>query len=194
MRNAALLVGFYATTACSLDHVVVATLDSAGAGGWAIAGRTSSAGAGGSAGGAPSAGSGGSVFSGGSPAGGDAGGDSIASGGVVDTHLIGTIIGAGGGASETRCSCIGRRSELCGTDGITYPSECVDTGACLPPGIACLQACPCPDGAGGNATTTTSDWFLMECASSAHCSEGVICMAFSGGTFNDEPTPCVGSN
>jgi len=191
MRYAALLIGFYATTACSLEHVVVAELDIAGAGGspLAPAGSAGSAGAGGSAGAVPSAGSGGSLFSGGSPAVGDAGGATFSVGGV-DTHIVGTIIGEGGGGSEKRCSCIGKTSELCGTDGITYPSQCVDAGTCSVPGIACLQACPCPDGQTGNLPTTTSEWFPEECSSSAHCSEGVICMTFSGATFNDEPTPC----
>ncbi|HEX2673452.1 MAG TPA: hypothetical protein VHM25_21370 [Polyangiaceae bacterium] len=188
MRYAALLVGFYATTACSLDHVVVAELDSAGAGGspLVVAGGPSAAGAGGAAGAAPSAGSGGSLFSGGSPALGDGGGATFAAGGVVDT----LIIGDGGGGSEMRCSCMGQTSELCGTDGITYPSQCVDAGICSPPGIACAQACPCPDGGIGNLPTTPSEWFPQGCASSAHCSEGVICLAFSGATFNDQPTPC----
>jgi len=193
MRYTALLIGFYATTACSLDHVVVAALDSAGSGGSpsAVAGEASTAGAGGTAGALPGAGSGGSAFSGGGSAVGDAGGGSLAAGGVVDTPLIGTIIGDGGGASVTRCSCLGGTSDLCGTDGITYSTECANAGTCFPPGIACWQACPCPVGAGGNSALAVSEWFPKECASSAHCNEGMICMTFDSGTFNDDPTACV---
>jgi hypothetical protein len=193
MRNAAWLVGVIGVAACSFDHIVVASLDEASAGTGNSAGTTPAAPPAGLVGGAPSAGTGGTAGSPLARTEGDAGRVVIASGGVVDSPVIGTIIGDGGGASVTRCSCTGgSTSELCGTDGITYPTECPDAGPCIPPGIACLQACPCPDGGVESAGTTTFTWFPEECVSTAHCTEGMICMTFRDADIT--PTACVGSN
>lgn len=198
MRNAALLLALCALTACSLDHMLIAELDEVGTGG-ASAGGTSRVSAGGmggagAAGSTPSAGSGGVVALGGAQAGGEAGWVSLASGGFGGTILIGVVIPAAGATSETRCSCLSRQQEACGTDGITYPTtDCGDAGSCSPPEIECLHACPCNgDSASFNVDSFT--WLPVDCVSMARCADGVVCMTFTGSTFDDTQTPCVTGN
>jgi len=192
------LVGFVTLTACSMDHVVVAALDVAGAGGMTTASAGSSQGgsagkaaAATSAGSAPLAGAGGVLTTEGVPQLGDAGRVLIASGGSLGT----IIIGDAGATSLTACSCLGRSTEFCGTDGVTYPTDCSDAGPCAPPAIACWHACPCLDGGventGGQAST---QWFALGCLSSAHCSDGMVCMTFDNAEFNDVQTTCPMSN
>lgn len=193
MRNAALLVAVCALTACSLDHIVVAALDDVNAGGTAgaDAGR-SNPGGGGTAGAASPAGSGGAI-AGGSQITGAAGRDFFGFGGVDGTTIIGSTIAEAGGSSVVRCSCLSRQAQACGTDGITYPTDC-DAGNCSPPAIACLHACPCLDGSGGSADTTSFTWVPAECVSMARCTDGVVCMTFTDGTFDDTQTTCPTSN
>lgn len=201
MRNAVLLVGFVCITACSLDHIVVASLDdtSSGAPSMTVAGSASAgagagtAGSGGLGGNAASGGSGGVIASAGARATNETPGDSFSTGGITTT-FTGTNLGDAGAASEIRCSCLGSSSYVCGTDGVTYSAACVDSGACTTPGIECLQACPCPESGVGGAPTSVPTLFTIECAATAHCSEGVICSKFSSVTFNDAPTDCINGN
>lgn len=198
MKYAALLLGFCAMTACSLDHVVVAELDTAGAGGTpaVVAGNANAnARADGTAGEAATvAGSGGALGAAGAQAAGNPGSVVIGSGGTVDNTIIGTLITSGGGTTELRCSCVSRQAQVCGTDGLTYPRDCADSSACAPPEIACLQACPCLDGGVDGGSSIDFRWFPSDCVSSARCSEGVVCMEFSDVSFDNSQTTCVLGN
>jgi len=198
MQKAMWLVGFVTLTACSMEHVVVAALDGAGAGGaLATSAGSTPGGSGGSASAQTSArsptiaGGGGVVTTEDFPQVGGAGRVFIASGGGAGTIFIGEA----GGTSLIACSCLGRSSEFCGTDGVTYPTDCSDAGPCAPPAIACWHACPCLDGGlentGGQAAT---QWFALDCGSSARCSDGMVCMMFSSAEFNDVQTTCPMSN
>lgn len=190
MQHTLCLIGLIAVTACSLEHVVIAELDEAVAGSspMAEAGRPTFT-VGGAAGAAPSAAFGGTVASGGSPSSGDAGWVSISSGGV-DNTVIGTFTD-GGGASEVRCSCLGGEQQACGTDGITYPTDCGDAGPCVPPAIACLHACPCFDTDASSGGAPSLSWFSIDCVSTARCSEGVICMSVTNATPDNTQRTCA---
>jgi len=181
MRNAALLLGSLIIVACSVDHLVVAALDQAG--GANVGGSSASAGSSGlatSVAGAVS--SGGSQSRAGAAQGGAAaqgGTDRIilSSGG---TNVDVRIGGDAGATSELVCSCLGEQAELCGSDGVTYAAICEDGGACLAPTIACWHACPCLEGESADAGV--SSWFSADCADTAPCADGVICMTFNNVT------------
>jgi len=189
MEKSALLLGLFAITACSLDHVVVAALDDAGAAG------AFADGAGGSMTNErqadPGAGAGGVAASGGSRALAGAGASSITLGGAVGSVLL-EAGGAAGATTEIRCSCLGQQpAEVCGTDGLTYPTECSDAGPCFPPAIDCWHACPCLDaGSDGMGQAT---WFPLDCVASAQCSDNVVCMKFSN-VVSDGQTLCATAN
>jgi len=191
MRNAMLLMGMLAGAACSVDHVVVATLDkpssvSSTEGGAADAGagsgdRTHTGGVGSGATGGSAGSSGASQITGGvATSGGSVSGtiDSFVttSGGTAPVIRIGDLAGAGGGASELVCSCLDDASFVCGTDGVSYTS-CRGDG-CVVPTIACWHACPCLDGEPDPMAVTS--WFAADCPS--RCSRGVICMTFTSDT------------
>lgn len=196
MLSARWLLGFVAVTACSVDHVVVAALDDAGGG----AGMMNNAAGIGGGGAAPIAANGGSgalaATGGGLLTGGETDRILIASGGNAQSVLIGELGGDAGATSLKRCSCLGQTSQMCGTDGITYPNECGDAEPCVPPAIACWHACPCLDDGvemtGPDAATT---WYTVDCIPTAGCSVGVVCMQFTNAELNDlQTTDCSSFN
>src|SRR6188768_2552717 len=179
MRDALLLLGFVAVTACSLDHVVVASLDESRAGSSNAGqfGRAASASAG-SGGALVTAGSAGALAVAGSTVESEAGRVSLALGGSGGNGLPQATAGAAGLTTAVLCSCFGQQTEVCGSDGVTYPTECSDAGPCFPPAIACWHACPCADpelnaGAGGSGTTS---WVSPTCVSPTACTGNLICM------------------
>lgn len=178
MRNTALLLGILVVTACSIDHVMVAALDEASAAG-APAGGASAGGASlggaGSAGARANAGAGGVVIAGASQSESDAGRVLITTGGSAGTDELRNLAGEGGVGSELFCSCLGTKSQFCGSDGVTYPVECADGDVCLPPAIDCWHACPCLTDDAGVGTTS---WFSLGCVPS-ECTDGVVCMLFT---------------
>jgi hypothetical protein len=179
MRNAALLLGTLVTVACSVDHLVLASLDEAVDPN--VGGSSASAGMSGL-----SANAAGDVNLGGSPLGGSAGLDAAAQGGR-DRMILASggsnvdirISGDAGATSELVCSCLGTQAQVCGSDGITY-AACTGEGACIVPTIACWHACPCL--AGESADMDMVSWFSMDCAPAVACADGVICMTFSNVT------------
>jgi hypothetical protein len=180
MRNTALLLATLVTVACSVDHLVLAALDEAGG---ANAGG-SSAGAGSSG---LSAGAAGNVSAGGSQTDSAAARGGSAQGGM-DRIILGSaggnvdirIGGDAGATSQLVCSCLGTQAEVCGSDGVTYAAGCEDAGDCVLPTIACWHACPCL--AGESAEPDTASWFSLDCAATAPCADGVVCMTFSNVT------------
>ncbi|HET7543415.1 MAG TPA: Kazal-type serine protease inhibitor domain-containing protein [Polyangiaceae bacterium] len=196
MRDALFSLGFVMVSACSLDHVVVATLEdssagasSAGAAGSAMAGRAGSAGA------PPSASSAGMPAAVGATAESSAGSVSSASGGSIERGMLPSLGGAGGAGTALLCSCLEQRVEVCGSDGVTYPNECSDAGLCFPPAIACWHACPCLDAelAAGAGGTTATRWFSSDCVSDNPCTGDVVCMMFSN-VDRDAQTLCMTAN
>lgn len=184
MQSAASFTVLFAITGCSLDHVVVAALDDVSAAG-SMATTTAAAG-----GGAANAGSGGEAVSGRSPTSGTGGTVWIVSGGSGGSVSIGSSTAEPESGSETRCSCLGQTREVCGTDGVTYPTACGDAENCMPPGIACLQACPCGDENVGSAGVAAFSWFPASCVTTARCREGVVCMSFSDRELSSTPPSC----
>jgi hypothetical protein len=188
MRNVASLLGTLLLVACSLDHVVVAALDAAGAGN--VGGSSESAGGAGlSASATDHDPSGGARPSGGGAQGGSAGGG-IAQGGT-DRIILGfggsnvdvRIGGDAGSTSEIVCSCLGEQAQLCSSDGVTFAAGCEeDAGACLAPTISCWHACPCLEGESAN--TRVSSWFPADCAPTAQCADGPVCMTFTNVTHD----------
>ncbi|HYP88883.1 MAG TPA: hypothetical protein VEQ59_12030 [Polyangiaceae bacterium] len=179
MRDALLSLGFVVVSACSLDHVVVATLEDTGASAASAgAAGSSSASRAGSAGALVSAGSAGTPAAAGVSA--EAGRASIASGGSAERGMLPNPGGAGGSSAVLLCSCLDQQLSVCGSDGVTYPTECSDAGPCFPPAIACWHACPCLDAEldAGAAGVTTS-WFSPECVSDNPCPSDFVCMTFS---------------
>jgi hypothetical protein len=196
MRDALLLLGLIAVTACSLDHVVVAALEDGGVNGSSAGDASSSrAGSAASAEAPANAGSAGTRASPGLTAEGEAGRASTAAGGSADRGVLLTAAGAGGVTDKLLCSCLDQQLEFCGSDGVTYPTECGDAGPCFPPAIDCWHACPCLDpelDAGADVTSTTS-WFSPDCLPSTPCTGDSICMMFSD-VDNDAQTICATAN
>ncbi|HYP75035.1 MAG TPA: hypothetical protein VER12_03735 [Polyangiaceae bacterium] len=192
MQYSALLFGSLALIGCSLDHVVLAELDQAGAAG-ALAGAATSSpiAVGGSANTSVSAGTGGLMMAA-IQAAGEAGQLQFASGGAVQNGAARSSAGEAGAFSELRCSCLGgQQGQLCGSDGITYPAECSDAGPCIPPAVACWHACPClATDAEGVGTTT---WFPPDCVAATECRDGVVCMMFTD-ISPDSPSACSTAN
>lgn len=192
MRIAALIFGVFTVAACSLDHVVVAALDAPSAG--------RSAGGGSGAAGAGSGAAGGESGVAGAIANASGGGRATLSGSAgqndtVDTTNGGAAAGdssrnsADGGVLSSRvfCACLSHEGgQLCGTDGITYPTECEDGGACLPPAIDCFHACPCLDNEPDGGVTTSL--FPQDCVPMTECSGDVVCWPLTEEAASQQPS------
>jgi hypothetical protein len=184
MRNYAVLIGITIVVACSVDHVTVAALDDASAGeGW---GGASAADPTRNGPGFAGAETGGGAASAGRSSDGGAGSVSIGTGGDPLSAA-----GESGGISFTRCSCLQEKTRICGSDGVTYPSQCDEGDVCLPPSVDCWHACPCLPGEQGTGTGVTSS-FTADCLPPTPCAGDVVCMTFTN-VSPDSVTGCGGA-
>ncbi len=83
------------------------------------------------------------------------------------------------------CSCLGDSAQACGVDGVTYDSDCGESGTCLRPEIACWHACPCADDKTSDPATL---WFIPEC--DGGCRDGASCFVYSRALM-PVPTGCA---
>ena len=180
MRNIHLLLGTLAVTACSVDHVVVAALDDAGS---ADSGGTS--GRAGSSGLTTSAA--GSVTAGGAQSTGGTDRFLLSAGG----SNVNVQIGTDAGTTQVLCACQNEPAQLCGIDGVTYPTPCDDGGPCLVPMIACWHACPCV--AGEPSTPPVSSWISVDCIPTSPCTGDAMCLTFSNVPPSAQSCPNAGN-
>ena len=182
MRYSAWLIGTMIFTACSIDHVTVATLDDEAAGAPASDATTASAGL---AATGLSAGAGGVASSGAVQPEGAAGRVLLDNGGSAGSIFLLGSAGDSGVSSVTRCSCLGEKPQFCGSDGLTYPMDCGDGGTCLPPSVECWHSCPCLVGEADAGVTSS---FSADCAPPAQCNGDVVCMTFTNVSPNAQTT------
>ncbi|HEY3253268.1 MAG TPA: hypothetical protein VGJ91_04945, partial [Polyangiaceae bacterium] len=90
------------------------------------------------------------------------------------------------------CACQNEQAQLCGSDGVTYPTPCdSDAGPCLVPMIACWHACPCLDGE--SATPPVTSWISVDCVPTTPCTGDSICLSFSNVTPSAQNCPNTGN-
>jgi len=173
--------------ACSTEHAVVATLDSAGEGGaHAEAGDAAggSADPGGTGGTLPLSGdAGASGASGASGANGASGASGDAAAGARASEAGASGAGA---ISAQFCACSDQSQSFCGSDGQTHTTLCL--GPCPTISVSCFHDCPCVP----QDTISIVFWFPESCMPETICSNGYVCLPISSDTQtpgNDCPAP-----